>query len=207
MNTATIQQGSPEWFAARCGKATASRFSDVLAKLKSGAESASRKNYRARLVVERLTGKPLETFSNAAMQQGVEREPLARMAYEAETGNLVEEVGFFQHPAMDAGASPDGLVNADGMLEIKCPQLATHLEYLNLPAEPAEYTAQIQGQLWICGRDWTDFVSFNPDFPDHLQLIVRRIQRDDAYIAKLAAEVALFLDEVETETQRWRIAA
>lgn len=207
MNTATIQQGSPEWFAARCGKATASRFSDVLAKLKSGGESASRKNYRARLVVERLTGKPLETFSNAAMQQGVEREPLARMAYEAETGNLVEEVGFFQHPAMDAGASPDGLVNADGMLEIKCPQLATHLEYLNLPAEPAEYTAQIQGQLWICGRDWTDFVSFNPDFPEHLQLIVRRIHRDDAYIAKLAAEVALFLDEVETETQRWRIAA
>lgn len=207
MNTATIQQGSPEWFAARCGKATASRFSDVLAKLKSGGESASRKNYRARLVVERLTGKPLETFSNAAMQQGVEREPLARMAYEAETGNLVDEVGFFQHPAMDAGASPDGLVNADGMLEIKCPQLATHLEYLNLPAEPSEYTAQIQGQLWICGRDWTDFVSFNPDFPEHLQLIVRRIQRDDAYIAKLAAEVALFLDEVETETNRWRIAA
>ncbi len=207
MNTATIQQGSPEWFAARCGKATASRFSDVLAKLKSGGESASRKNYRARLVVERLTGKPLETFSNAAMQQGVEREPLARLAYEAETGHVVEEVGFFDHPSMLAGASPDGLINADGMLEIKSPQLATHLEYLALDAEPPEYTAQIQGQMWICGRAYCDFVSFNPDFPAHLQLIVRRIQRDDAYIAKLAAEVAQFLDEVETETQRWRIAA
>ena len=207
MNTATIQQGSPEWFAARCGKATASKFADVLAKLKSGAESASRKNYRARLVVERLTGKPLETFSNAAMQQGVEREPLARVAYEAETGNLVEEVGFFQHPTLEAGASPDGLIGGNGMLEIKCPQLATHLEYLNLPAEPSEYTAQIQGQMWICGRDYCDFVSFNPDFPEHLQLIVRRIERDDAYIAKLAAEVAAFLDEVQTEVQRWRIAA
>ena len=207
MNAEIITQGTPEWFAARLGKATASRFSDVLAKLKSGGESASRKNYRGRLVVERLTGKPLESFSNAAMQKGTEREPIARLAYEAETGNLVTEVGFFQHPTMEAGASPDGLVDASGMLEIKCPQLATHLEYLALPAEPSEYTAQIQGQMWICGRDWCDFVSFNPDFPEHLQLIVRRIQRDEAYIAKLAAEVAIFLDEVEFETKRWRIAA
>jgi predicted phage-related endonuclease len=207
MSAQSIQQGSPEWFAARCGKATASRFSDVLAKLKSGGESASRKNYRARLVVERLTGKPLETFSNAAMQQGIEREPLARLAYEAETGNVVTEVGFFDHPALMAGASPDGLIGAEGLLEIKCPQLATHLEYLALDAEPAEYTAQIQGQMWILGMQWCDFVSFNPDFPDHLQLIVRRISRDDAFIAKLASEVAQFLEEVDTETKHWRIAA
>lgn len=202
-----MDQRSPEWFAARLGKATASNFADVLAKLKSGGEAAGRRNYRARLVVERLTGKPLDSFSSPAMQQGVDREPLARLAYEAETGNVVEEVGFIEHPKLQAGASPDGLVDAAGCLEIKCPTLATHLDYLKLDGEPPEYTAQIQGQLWICGRDWCDFVSFNPDFPEHLQLIVRRIQRDEAYIAKLAGEVAQFLDEVEAETQRWRIAA
>lgn len=202
-----MEQRSPEWFAARIGKATASNFSDVLAKLKSGGEAASRKNYRARLVVERLTGRPLESYTNAAMQQGIDREPMARLAYEAETGNMVEEVGFIAHPTLEAGASPDGLIGTNGLQEIKCPQLATHLDYLNLDAEPPEYTAQIQGQLWICGREWTDFVSFNPDFPEHLQLIVRRIHRDDAFIAKLAAEVAQFLDEVQTEVERWRIAA
>ena len=202
-----MEQRSDEWFKARLGKATASNFADVLAKLKSGGEAAGRRNYRARLVVERLTGRPLESYSNAAMQQGIEREPLARVAYEAETGNMVQEVGFFRHPTLEAGASPDGLVGVDGLVEIKCPTLATHLEYLNLSVEPSEYTAQIQGQMWVCGREWSDFVSFNPDFPEHLQLIVRRIQRNDAYIAKLAAEVSQFLDEVETETQRWRIAA
>ncbi len=202
-----MEQRSEAWFAARLGKATASNFADVLAKLKNGGEAAGRRNYRARLVVERLTGKPLESFSNAAMQQGVEREPLARLAYEAETGNVVEEVGFIQHPTLQAGASPDGLINAVGALEIKCPTLATHLDYLKLEAEPPEYTAQIQGQLWICERDWCDFVSFNPDFPDHLQLIVRRIKRDESYIAKLKSEIEHFLDEVEAETKRWRIAA
>jgi len=119
----------------------------------------------------------------------------------------VTEVGFFDHPALMAGASPDGLIGAEGLLEIKCPQLATHLEYLALDAEPAEYTAQIQGQMWILGMQWCDFVSFNPDFPDHLQLIVHRISRDDAFIAKLASEVAQFLEEVDTETKHWRIAA
>ena len=202
-----MEQRSEAWFAARLGKATASNFTDVLAKLKNGGEAAGRRNYRARLVVERLTGKPLESFSNAAMQQGVEREPLARLAYEAEAGNVVEEVGFITHPTLEAGASPDGLIGTNGLLEIKCPQLATHLDYLRLDAEPPQYTAQIQGQIWICGREWCDFVSFNPDFPEHLQLIVRRIHRDDAFIAKLAAEVAQFLDEVQTEFERWRVAA
>lgn len=202
-----MEQRSESWFAARLGKATSSNFADVLAKLKSGGEAASRRNYRARLVVERLTGKPLESFSNAAMQQGVEREPLARLAYEAETGNMVEEVGFIQHPHLLAGASPDGLIDSEGCLEIKSPTLATHLDYLKLDAEPPKYTAQIQGQLWICEREWCDFVSFNPDFPEHLQLIVRRIHRNEDYISRLTDEVVQFLDEVEAETQRWSIAA
>lgn len=192
------EQGSEGWLLARAGIATASCFSDVMAVIKSG-EAASRRNYRARLVVERLTGKPVPTFTTAAMKQGTEREPLARMAYEAATGNLVEEIGLCRHDTLEAGASPDGLIGTDGGLEIKCPELATHLEYIKLKTEPPEYAWQIQGGMWITGRKWWDFASFNPDFPEHLQLVVRRVYRDEAAITRLAAEVSKFMDEVRAE--------
>lgn len=199
MKVINCPQRSEAWFAARLGIATASCFSSILATIKSG-ESAERRNYRARLVVERLTGKSISTFTTAAMQQGVDREPLARAAYESRTGTFVDEVGFVRHDTLEAGCSPDGLIDADGCLEIKAPELAAHLEYLRLKAEPPKYTAQIQGQLWLAERDWCDFVSFNPDFPPHLQLIVRRIQRDEKYIAGLALAVELFMSEVREET-------
>lgn len=198
MKILNCEQRSPEWFAARAGIATASCFSSILATIKTG-ESAERRNYRARLVVERLTGRCVESFSTPAMKQGVEREPLARDAYQVATGNLVEEIGFIRHDTLEAGCSPDGMIDTDGCLEIKAPELATHLEYLRIKAEPPRYTAQIQGQMWLAERSYCDFVSFNPDFPPHLQLIVRRIPRDDKYIAGLALAVELFMSEVREE--------
>lgn len=196
-------QGSPEWLQSRCGIPSASRFAAVMAKIKSG-ESAERMKYRADLVVERLTGKPLDGFTSAAMKQGTEREPFARMAYEARTGLIVQEVGFCLLDDGLAGASPDGLLDDKGGLEIKCPERLAHLRYLQQAAEPPEYTWQIQGGMWVTGRAWWDFVSFNPDFPEHLQLVVRRIPRDDKAIAMLAEEVARFSAEVRTETENVR---
>lgn len=197
------QQGSPEWFAARLGIASASCFSDILATIKTG-EAAARRNYRAKLVVERLTGKQIPTFETAAMRQGIEREPLARAAYELRSGAWVDEVGFCRHDTLEAGASPDGLIGNDGGLEIKCPELATHLAYLRLQDVPPDYIPQVQGNLWITGREWWDFVSFNPDFPEHLQLMVKRVQRDDKYIKVLALAVEQFLAEVCEEEAYFR---
>lgn len=197
----TAPQGSPEWLADRCGVASASRFAAIMATIKSG-EAAERRNYRTDLVVERLTGKPLDSFMTAAMKQGIEREPIARQAYEVQTGNLVEQVGFCRHDSILAGASPDGLIDADGGLEIKCPERSAHLRYLQQDMEPPEYTWQIQGGMWITERQWWDFVSFNPDFPEDLQLIVRRITRNEEAIKKLAGEVERFLAEVNAEVDR-----
>ena len=199
-------QGSEEWLASRSGIATASCFADVMAVIKSG-EAASRRNYRAKLVVERLTGKPVKGFVTKAMEQGTEREPLARVAYEAETGNSVSEVGLCRHDTLECGASPAGLIGDKGGLEIKCPELATHLEYLRLKTVPAEYFWQVQGGLWITGREWWDFVSFNPDFPENLQLAVRRVQRDEDAIKRLSAEVARFMDEVRAEADAFCLEA
>lgn len=194
-------QGEPLWLATRCGVATASRFGSVMATIKSG-EAAERRNYRTDLVVERLTGRPLDCFQTQAMKQGIEREPIARQAYESLTGNLVEQVGFCRHDTLDAGASPDGLIDEEGGLEIKCPERSAHLRYLQAEGEPPEYTWQIQGGMWITGREWWDFVSFNPDFPEDLQLIARRIKRNDEAIKKLAGEVERFLAEVDAEVER-----
>lgn len=197
-------QGSDEWKAARVGLATASRFADVMATLKSGGESADRRNYRTDLVVERLTGKPLDSFQSSAMRQGIEREPLARVAFEAETGLTVRQVGLFKHPTLNAGASPDGLIPTDEGLEIKCPERSAHLRYLQLDGVPPEYQWQVVGQMWICNLSAVRFVSWNPDFPEHLQLVIRRIQRNDDQIKKLAAEVERFLSEVDAEVERVR---
>lgn len=198
-------QGSDGWLLARAGIATASCFGDIMATVKSG-ESADRRNYRARLVVERLTGKSMPTYQNAAMKQGSEREPFARRAYEVKTANLVEEVGLCLHDDLDCGASPDGLIDEDGGLELKCPELAAHLRYLKLEkgCPPAEYFWQVQGAMWITGRAWWDFGSWNPDFPENLQLTIRRVVRDEPSIAKLAGEVARFMDEVRAEVESVR---
>ena len=197
-----VEQGSPEWFAQRCGKATASRISDIVAKTKSG-YSTSRANYMAQLVVERMTNQVAESYTNAAIEWGVEHEPFARGAYEAKTGNLVDQVGAIDHPSIPmSAASPDGLVGDEGCLEIKCPNTATHIETI-LGEEPAKkYYDQVQWQLRCANRKWCDFVSFDPRMPAHLQLFVKRIERNDVYIAELEREVSQFLAEVDDKVKK-----
>ena len=192
-----IKQGTEEWHQIRLGKVTASRVSDVMSKIKSG-ESAGRKNYKMDLVVERLTNTPTSSFTNAAMAWGTETEPLARMAYEVHSGNFVETVAFIQHPSIEwFGCSPDGLIGSEGNLEIKCPNTSTHIDYLLAGVPPAKYVPQMQTQMACTGAKWCDFVSFDPRLPDELQLLVVRLDRDEAYIQQIEDEVKQFLDEVE----------
>jgi putative phage-type endonuclease len=197
-----IEQRSDAWFQSRMGKVTASRVADVVAKTKSG-YSASRANYMAQLVVERMTNKQAESYSNAAMEWGTEQEPLARAAYEAEVDVLVEEVGMIDHPTVEmSGASPDGLVGDDGLVEIKCPTTATHIDTLMGEQAPKKYYDQMQWQMACTGRKWCDFVSFDPRMPEGLQLFVKRVERDDEYIAMLESEVATFLQEVSDKVNK-----
>jgi len=191
-----MEQRTEEWFKARLGKVTASRVADVIAKTKSG-YSSSRDNYMAQLICERLTGQQGESYTNAAMQHGVDTEPLARSAYEALHGLLVEEVGFVQHPTIEmAGASPDGLVGLFGMLEVKCPNTATHIDTLINSTVPTKYITQMQWQMRCCDRQWCDFVSFDPRLPLDLQLFIKRVDFDSEYVATLEKEVNSFLDEL-----------
>lgn len=195
-----IVQGSPEWHALRCGKVTASRVADVIARTSKG-WGASRANYAAELIAERLTGVAAEGFTNAAMQWGTDQEPNARMAYEFMHDVTVEQVAFVVHPSIpDAGASPDGLVGGSGLVEIKCPNTATHIETLIKQAIPAKYITQMLWQMACTGRDWCDFVSYDPRLPESMQLFVKRVHRDRDAIDELEREVLAFLmEEVETK--------
>lgn len=193
-----IKQGTPEWFAQRLGKVTASRVADVIAKTKTG-YSTSRENYMVELALERITGTRQESFTNGAMQWGTDTEPMARAAYEAHSGNLVVEIGMVVHPMIDmAGASPDGLVGSLGLLEIKCPNSATHIQTLRSRKPAGKYITQMAWQMACTDRAWCDFVSFDPRMPEGLQLFVTRIERDDKLIAELEGEVTKFLQETDT---------
>ena len=191
-----IEQRSPEWFAERCGKVTASKIADVMARTQKG-WGASRSNYAAQLVCERLTGAAEQGYSNAAMQWGTDWEPAAREAYGLHIGEFVEEVGFARHPSIEmSGASPDGLVGDDGLVEIKCPNSATHIATLRGEPIADKYIKQMQWQMACTGRAWCDFASFDPRLPDAMQLHVQRVPRDDAMIAELEAAVTEFLADV-----------
>jgi len=195
-------QGTAEWRLERAGKATASCFDKVMAKVKVG-EAATRIKYRVQLVTERLTGIPVEGYQNAAMLWGIEKEPEARMAYEALRGGVVEEVGFQPHPVIsNCGASSDGLVGDDGMVQFKCPESTTHLSWMEAGVVPAEYVPQMQGEMAVWKRQWSDFVSYDSRFPPGLQLFVVRVPRDDAYIKALEAEVRAFLSSVDAMVER-----
>jgi len=197
-----IVQGTNDWFAIRLGKVTASRVADVIAKTKTG-YSTSRENYMAQLVVERLTQIKAESFTNAAMQWGTDQEPFARAAYEAAQGVMVEEVGFVPHPTIEwAGASPDGLVGDDGLVEIKCPNTAQMIEALLTGKVPTKYFTQMQFQMACTGTKFCDYVVFDPRIPAKAQLFVTRVNRDDAYIAEIEAEIVKFLAEVESQVQQ-----
>ena len=199
-----MDQRTEEWFAARLGKVTASRVADLMATTKAG-YSASRANYMAELICERLTGQQAERFSNAAMQWGTDVEPQARAAYEFITDASVQEVGLIDHPSIAMfGASPDGLIGADGLIEIKCPNTATHIETLLGEAVPGKYVIQMQVQMACTGRAWCDFVSFDPRLPADLQMWVKRVQRDDAAIQTIEAETVKFLGELDAKVSDLR---
>lgn len=196
MIAAALVQGSDEWFAARLGKVTASRVADVIAKTKTG-WGASRKNYAAELIAERLTGVTAQSYTNAAMQWGTDTEPQARAAYEFFRDAEVQEVGFVDHPSIPmTGASPDGLVGIEGMVEIKCPNTATHIDTLLGQAIADKYVAQMQWQMACADRQWCDFVSFDPRMPEHLRMFIARVHRDSERIAELESAVNDFLAEI-----------
>lgn len=197
-----LVQGTDEWLSIRLGKVTASRVADVIARTKTG-PSASRANYMAELVAERLTGARSETFTNAAMAWGTDNEPEARLAYEFRTDVTVEQVGFIAHPSIEmSGASPDGLVAADGLVEIKCPNTATHIETLLTGTIPAKYETQMLWQMACTGRAWCDFASFDPRLPEEMRLFVKRFDRDDKRIAEMEEQVRVFLFELDTTVRR-----
>lgn len=195
---AALAQGSDEWLRARLGRVTASRIADLLARTKSGGVAASRKNYLAELLAERLTGLPGEHWRSAAMQWGNDVEPQARAAYESERALVVVPGGFVLHPAIPmAGASPDGLVGADGLVQIKCPNTMTHVDtYLSRTA-PSKYLAQMQWELACTGRAWCDFASFDPRLHEGLRLFIVRVARDAKRIAELEVVVRAFLLELD----------
>lgn len=202
-----LEQGSPEWLAARVGRVTASRIADVMAKGKGG-EAQTRLNYKWQLVAEVMTGQSQEDrFFSHAMAWGVEQEPFARAAYEIQTGGLVENVGLVAHPSIPrCAASPDGLVGLDGLLEIKCPKTPTHLEYMEKGTIPGHYQLQMLWQMACTGRQWVDFATFDPRLPEELQLFVMRFPRDQARIDAIEAEVQKFWNEIDEiiETLRKR---
>lgn len=197
-------QGSPEWRAERCGKVTASRVADVIAKTKSG-WGASRANYMAELIAERLTNVKAEGYTNAAMQHGIDTEPQARGAYQFYADVEVVEVGFIAHPTIPmTGASPDGFVGDDGLVEIKCPNTATHIETLLGASVPGAYVTQMQWQMACTGRKWCDFVSFDPRLPESMRSFIRRVSRDEVMIGSLERDIEAFLMELETKLQKLR---
>lgn len=191
-----IEQGTDEWFAQRLGKVTASRIKDVMAKTKSG-PAATRKNYMMELLCQRLTGTREESFTNGAMQRGIELEPLARAAYEIRTGEIVQESGFVVHKKYDGtGASPDGLVGDDGLIEIKCPNTAQHIACIQSGKYDDKYFWQMQHQMECTGRKWCDFVSFDDRLPEPLQIVVVRLERDEQAISEMMDEILMFLGEL-----------
>lgn len=198
----TVTQGSEAWHLMRLGKITASRINDVVAMIKTG-EAATRADYRIELVCERLTGKPTEGFTNSHMERGIELEPFARSAYEIATSTFVEQVAFIDHQRLkNTGASPDGLVGNDGLIEIKCPAVKTHIKTLVDKKAPSKYMNQMQWQMACTKRLWVDFVSYCPELPENMQLFIKRVERDNGIIAELEAKVLEFDEEVEAVIQQ-----
>ena len=194
-----IEQGSEEWLKIRLGKVTASGVADVLAKTKTGV-SASRGNYLIKLAIQRVTGVVEESYTNDAMQWGIDNEAQARVAYEVASGNFVDQIAFVDHPMISwFGASPDGLVNDDGLVEIKCPNSATHWSYIKDDGPPNKYYIQMQAQMACTGRSWCDFVSFDPRMPERSRLYIKRVMREEQYISLMESEIKQFLDEVAVE--------
>ena len=200
----TIEQGSDAWHQLRLGKVTASRVADILAKTKTGA-SASRQNYLIELALQRVTGNIEPTYSNEAMLRGTQEEPLARIAYEVKTNTFVDQVAFVDHPTIKwFGCSPDGTIDTNGLVEIKNPNSSTHWATIKADEIPSKYYIQMMAQLSCTGREWNDYVSFDSRMPERSQLYIKRLYRDDKYIAMMEKEIEQFLIEVEQEVNLMR---
>lgn len=198
-----MEQRSEEWFKARAGKVTASRVSDAVAKLKNGTYGAGRATYMGQLIAEALSGISQDGFSNAAMQWGTETEPMARAAYEFAKDVEIVEVGFIEHPSIEfSGASPDGIIGDCGLIEIKCPNTATHIDTLLGATIKQRYIDQMQWQMACSGAEWCDFVSFDPRMPQELNLHIERVGRDEDRIKHLEDEVTIFIKEMEEKISR-----
>lgn len=197
-----MPQRSPEWYQARLGRLTGSAANDMLTTIKSG-EAAARRNLRVRLMLERITGTAQEKdFQSADMLHGIETEADALAAYEARTGTLIDRVGFCQHNTLMVGCSPDAHVDDfTGLVSVKCPKQATHLETLKTRTVPTEYLRQIQHELWVTGAQWCDFLSYDPRFPEHLQTFLLRVPRESVNIAGYEALALAFLAEVDAEVE------
>ena len=192
-----LEQGTDEWKIARLGYVSASNLDAVMARGKSG-EAITRKKYKVRLAAERLTGEITESYSNAAMEWGIVNEEKAAMAYEISKDTLLDRTGFWKHPTIPwFGCSPDRLVDGNNGVEIKCPDSSTHVDYWLNKQVPAEYVKQVQGQIWVMGWEWCDFVSYDPRMPEKNRLLVVRAYRDETLIKQMEEEVKKFLDEVE----------
>ena len=204
LRTKMIEQGTDAWKQLRLAKVTASRVADILARTKTG-YSTSRENYKIQLALEQVTGTVEQTFTSPAMQDGIDRESRARVAYELSTGQFVDQVPFIDHPTINGfGASPDGLVNDDGLIEIKCRNNANHWEVIKSDEIPLKYWIQMQTQMAVTGRKWNDYVGYNPNFPERSQLFIKRILRDEEFIAEIEVEVKKFLDELSIEVNLMR---
>ena len=192
-------QGSGEWQEIRCGKVTASKITDIMAKSKSsGKPLAGRATYMGQLIAERLTSVKSDGFSNAAMQWGIETEPQAIAAYEFLNDVEVGRIAFADHKTIKfSGASPDGLVDDKGLIEIKCPNTATHIGYLISQKIPKKYVDQMQWQMACLDKKWCDFMSFDPRMPEHLNKLITRVNRDDKYIQEMETEVIKFNSEID----------
>lgn len=193
-------QRTDQWFSDRLGIPTASKYADVMAKIKTG-EAAARKKYRTELVLERLLGIPVDSYKSTAMQWGIDHEPIALLEFQLRTGIKVQETGFHRHPTLETGASPDGLIDDDGTVEIKCPESSTHLLTLQTRKMPSTYKWQVQGQLWVTNRKYCWFISYDPRMPANAQLFYVRVERDEKMISELATNVELFMQSVRQEEE------
>ena len=191
-----LEQRSHDWLQARCGFPTGSGFKHLMAKTAKGQPTAARNTYLWEKVAERISGQPVQHFVNAAMQHGIDQEPVALAAYEAKTGFSVAPMGFVRHATLATGCSPDGIVDMEGLLEIKCPNTATHLQTL-VNGMDSDHMAQLQGGMWLCNLQWADFVSFDPRLPPEYRLFIQRVPRDADYIGRLQSEIMGFLSDID----------
>lgn len=198
MRVLDCEQRSDEWYAARLGRLGSSDAAEIYGVRRDGVETAGKRDLRMRLALERITGQLAEPgYVNRDMQRGIDLEPAAVAAYEALTGVFVDRCGYILHDDLPAGYSPDGLVSDDGLIEVKCPKPAIHLEYLVNNKVPPAYLAQCKHAVWLTGRAWIDFVSYCPQMPDDLQLFVTRAYARDLDVAGHGDAVALFLESVD----------